>query len=344
MNLKSLLSKNPHTLWKVIFSLSFLLISLGIIRLFSFSSEFNTNDSLYNKYFNDNYKIFAVNIPDNLNFAGESVPIQDFEVRERIDREFLVNTYWQSQSLLLIKRANRWMPLIEPILKRNGIPSDFKFLAVAESGFLHGVSSKGAAGFWQFIPGTAEAYGLTINEEIDERYHIEKSTEAACKFFKESYSNFKNWTLVAASYNLGITGISKQLQKQKVNNYYDLLLNEETSRYIFRVLALKQILQFPKDYGFNLRKKDLYAPLPFKTIEVDSTINDLSLFSASNGINYKLLKYFNPWLRTDKLTNSDRKKFLIKIPHPSVKNYDDLLKTIEKEQPQNNEAIIDSIK
>ena len=344
MILKSLFSKNPRTLWKVIFSLSFLLISLVIIRLFSFSSEFNNNDSLYNKYFNEHYKIFAVNIPDNLNFAGESVPIQDFEVRERIDREFLVNTYWQSQSLLLIKRANRWMPLIEPILKRNGIPSDFKFLAVAESGFLHGVSNKGATGFWQFIPGTAQAYGLTINDEIDERYHIEKSTEAACKFFKESYSNFNNWTLVAASYNLGISGISKQLQKQKVNNYYDLLLNEETSRYIFRVLALKQILQFPKDYGFNLRKKDLYAPLPFKTIEVDSTINDLSVFSASNGINYKLLKYFNPWLRTDKLTVSEGKKFMIKIPHPSVKNYDDLLKTIEKEHPHNNEAIIDSIK
>lgn len=344
MNFKTLLSKNPHTLWKVIFSLSFILVSLGFIRLFSFSSEFKNSDALFNKYFSDNYKIFAVNIPDNLNFAGENVPIHDFEVRERIDREFLVNTYWQSQTLLLIKRANRWMPIIEPILKKNGVPSDFKYLVVAESAFLHGVSSKGAAGFWQFIPSTAESYGLTINEEIDERYHIEKSTEAACKFFKDSYSNFNNWTLVAASYNLGINGISKQLQKQKVDNYYDLLLNEETSRYIFRVLALKQILQFPKDYGFNLRKKDLYAPLPFKTIEVDSTIEDLSLFSSSNGINYKLLKYFNPWLRTDKLTIPEGKKFLIKIPHPSVKNYDELLKTIEKEQPQNNEAIIDSIK
>jgi hypothetical protein len=344
VNLKSLLSKNPNTLWKVIFSLTLILISLGIIRLFSFSSELNNNDSLYKRYFSENYKIFAVNIPDNLNFAGESVPIQDFEVRERIDREFLVNTYWQSQTLLLIKRANRWMPLIEPILKRNGIPSDFKYLAVAESGFLHGVSSKGATGFWQFIPGTAEAYGLTINDEIDERYHVEKSTEAACKFFKESYSNFNNWTLVAASYNLGITGINKQLQKQKVNNYYDLLLNEETSRYIFRVLALKQILQFPKDYGFNIRKKDLYAPLPFKNIEIDSTITDLILFAESNNINYKLLKYFNPWLRSDKLTNIERKKYTIKIPLPSVKNYDELMQIAENEQPNYNEAIIDSIK
>lgn len=344
MNFKSLFSKNPHSIWKVIFSLSILLLFLGLIRLFSFSSELNDNDSLYNRYFNENYKIFAVDIPDNLNFAGENVPIQDFEVRERIDREFLVNTYWQSQTLLLIKRANRWMPLIEPILKRNGIPSDFKYLAVAESGFLHGVSSKGAAGYWQFIPSTAEAYSLTINEEIDERYHVEKSTEAACKFFKESYKNFNNWTLSAAAYNLGITGITKQLQRQKVNNYYDLLLNEETSRYVFRVLAIKQILQFPKDYGFNLRKKDLYAPLPFKNIEVDSTINDLSLFAESQGINYKLLKYFNPWLRTDKLTNIEKKKYSIKIPHSSVKNYDDLMKMIEKEQPGNSESIIDSIK
>ena len=344
MNIKAFFSKNPNTIWKVIFSLSFILFSLGIIRFFTFSSEFQNSNSLYNKYFNENYKIFAVNIPDNLNFAGEAVPIQDFEVRERIDREFLVNTYWQSQTLLLIKRANRWLPIIEPILKRNGIPTDFKYLVAAESGFLHGVSNKGAAGYWQFIPSTAEAYGLNINEQIDERYHIEKSTEAACKFFKEAYQSFNNWTLVAASYNIGISGLKNQLKKQKVDNYYDLLLNEETSRYIFRVLAIKQILQHPKDYGFNLRKKDLYPPLPFKNIEVDSTIDDLSLFAESNGINYKLLKYFNPWLRTEKLTVTDEKKYLIKIPHSSIKNYDEWMKIIEKEQPGNNEEIVDSIK
>jgi hypothetical protein len=317
---------------------------LGVIRYFTFSSDFENNDSIYNKNFKESYKVFAVNIPDNLNFSGEKVPIQDFEVRERIDREFLINTYWQSQTILLIKRANRWLPIIESILKKNGIPSDFKYLAVVESGFLNGVSNKGASGFWQFIPSTAEAYGLKINDEIDERYHLEKATEAACEFFKESYQNFNNWTLTAASYNLGITGVKKQLEKQKVNNYYDLLLNEETSRYIFRVLAVKQILQYPKEYGFNLRKKDLYMPIPTKYVKVDTTIKNLASFAEFNGINYKLLKYFNPWLRGEILTVNENEIYNLKIPHSSVKNYNDLIKIFEAENKENKELIIDSIK
>ena len=304
---------------------------LGIVRIFNFSAKLQTNDDLYQKYFTDSYKVFAVNIPADLNFAGEQVPLQDFEVRERIDREFLVNTYWQSQTLLLAKRSNRWFPVITPILKRNGIPEDFKYLAVVESGFMHGVSGKGAAGFWQFIPSTAQAFGLTVNDEIDERYHVEKSTEAACQLFKDAYQSLHNWTLVAASFNIGLNGIQRQMIRQKTNNYYDLLLNEETSRYIFRVLAMKEILGNPRRYGFIYRKKDLYPPIPSQTIHVDTSITDLAGFAEQVGINYKLLKYFNPWLRIDALNNPEGKKYALKIPHKSVTNYDALMRMADAE-------------
>jgi len=324
-------NKVPSSFYKLLASITFLLVLIGVIRIFSYSTTPVTDDEKYGEYFREKYKIFSVNIPNDLNFSGEQVPLQDFEVRERIDREFLINTYWQSQTLLLAKRANRWFPVITPILKRNGIPEDFKYLMAVESGFTHGVSTKGAAGFWQFIPSTAEAYGLLINDEIDERYHVEKSTQAACRFLNESFKQFKNWTIVAASYNLGTNGMQRQLDKQKVSSYYDLLLNEETGRYIFRVLALKEILSRPDHYGFVVRKKDLYPSVPSTEITVDSTICDLTLFAEQQGLNYKLLKYFNPWLRSDKLTNPDAKKFRIRIPHKSVKNYDALMKLADEE-------------
>jgi membrane-bound lytic murein transglycosylase D len=327
-------NKVPAPVYKLIISFAFLLSALGVIRLFSFYGKVGSDDDQYQKYFKDHYRIYSVNVPHDLNFAGEPVPLQDFEVRERIDREFLVNTYWQSQTILLAKRSNRWLPIIAGILKRNDIPDDFKYLAVVESGFTQNVSSKGAAGFWQFIPSTAEAFGLTINEEIDERYHPEKATEAACKFFKQAYKQFGNWTLVAASFNLGTNGIQKQLDRQNVKSYYDLLLNEETGRYVFRVLAMKEILSNPQNYGFVLRKKDLYSPLPGKFTKVDSTISNLTLFAEQHGTNYKMLKYYNPWLRTDKLTNPDKKVYSIKIPHESVMNYKELLKEVETLNPE----------
>ena len=331
MKLKSLVNKLSSTTWKALISMSFLLIIIGIIRLFTFSSKQEINDELYKKHFAENYKIFTVNIPADLNFAGEQVPLQDFEVRERIDREFLVNTYWQSQTLLLIKRANRWLPLISSILKQHNIPDDFKYLTIVESGFTLGVSSKGAAGFWQFMPTTAQAYGLTINDEIDERYHVEKSTEAACKLLKDSYRALGNWTLVAASFNVGLNGLQRQMTKQKVTSYYDLLLNEETARYVFRILAIKEIIKNPREYGFVIRKKDLYPPILSQTIQVDSSITNMAIFAEKAGINYKLLKYFNPWLRSDTLKNLGRKSYRIKIPHPSVKNYDELMRLAESE-------------
>jgi hypothetical protein len=321
----------PSAWWKIFISFIFLFGLLGMSRLFNYSAKIKTNDDLYQKYFNDNYKIFAVNVPDDLNFAGELVPLQDFEVRERIDREFLVNTYWQSSTLLLAKRSNRWFPVITPILKRNNIPEDFKYLAVVESGFLHGVSPKGAAGYWQFIPSTAKAYGLRVDDDIDERYHVEKSTEAACKYLNDSYKQLGSWTLVAAAFNMGISGVQKQLIRQQVTSYYDLLLNEETARYVFRILAMKEILSNPRRYGFVFRKKDLYPSIQTTKVKIDTTIKSLPSFAESQGLNYKLLKYFNPWIRTDELKVGANESFTLSLPHESVKDYELLLRMADAE-------------
>lgn len=297
-------------------------VLLSVIKLFSYSVSDSVSDSDYDEYFNASYKVFSIHIPKNLNFAGEKVPVTDFIVREAMEKELIINTYWQSQSLLLHKRANRWFPVIEPILKQNGIPDDFKYIALIESQLSNVVSPQGATGFWQLVEPTATGYGLVINDEIDERYDVAKSTQAACKYFNEAYRIFNNWTLVAASYNRGMTGVQAALDKQKVNNYYDLLLTEETSRYVFRILAMKEIISRPKVYGFILRKKDLYPPIASKKIIVDSTINDLALFAISQKINYKILKTFNPWLRANALTNTENKKYIIEVPKGNVTIYD----------------------
>ena len=204
----------------------------------------------------------------------------------------------------------------EPIkfLKQNGIPDDFKYLAVIESALVNAVSPAGARGVWQFMPETAREKGMEVTEYIDERYHLEKSTEAACKYLIAAKTKFGSWTLAAASYNGGMAGIQKQIELQKVTNYYDLLLVEETSRYVFRILALKEIMQNPKNYGFEINANDLYSPLPIQKIEIDSTINDLPSFALSKGINYKILKLYNPWLRDKKLLNLTKKKYIIELP------------------------------
>ncbi len=298
------------------------LILLSIIKLYSYSVSDNLSDSAYEDYFNSNYKTFSIRIPKNLNFAGEKVPITDFSVHEAMERELVINTYWQSQSLLLHKRANRWFPIIEPVLKKNNIPDDFKYIALIESQLTNIVSSQGATGFWQIIESTGTGYGLEISDEVDERYNVVKSTEAACKYFKESYQMFNNWTLVAASYNLGMGGLQGQLDKQKVNSYYDLLLTEETARYVYRILAMKEIIARPKVYGYMLRKKDLYPPIATKKIIIDSSIYNIADFAIAQGTNYKILKLFNPWLRTNTLSNTEKKKYNIDIPKNGVQIYD----------------------
>jgi hypothetical protein len=252
--------------------------------------------------------------PVKLDFAGEETPLKISDVKERLDRELLVNINLHASTILAIKRANRAFPVIEPILKKNGIPDDFKYLAVIESGLVNVVSPAGARGVWQFMPDTAKERGMEVNDNVDERYDLEKSTEAACRYFLSAKAKFGSWTLTAASYNGGMTGVNKQIDIQKVSNYYDLLLTEETSRYVFRILALKEIMKNPVKHGFTILPGDMYEILPTRKIEIDSSITDLASFAKGQGINYKILKIHNPWLRETKLLNDTGKKYQIEIP------------------------------
>jgi len=255
-----------------------------------------------------------VYLPNNLNFCDEKVPLSIIDVKERLDREMTVNINLHSGTTLIIKRANRYFPIIEPILKKNGIPDDFKYLAVIESALTNATSSAGAKGFWQFMPETAKEYNLEVTESIDERYNVEKATEAACKYLKKSYAKFGNWTLVAASYNRGMAGMQKSIDAQGVNDYYDLLLTEETSRYVFRILALKEIMQNSSKYGFQLPKDVLYSPIKTKEITINEDIPDLAKYALEQGINYKILKLHNPWMRDTYLSITPEKEYIIQIP------------------------------
>ena len=290
-----------------------------------FSGDDGVSDKQYRDAFRRNYKIFAVDIPKDISFAGEAVPLDVFYVRESLDRELLVNTYWHNKTVLLFKRANRWFPVIEPILSEYGIPDDFKYLAVIESGLSNAVSPSGAVGFWQFLKGTAKDYGLEVDKDVDERYHVQKSTEAACRYFRDSYEKFGDWTLVAAAYNAGKRRITESLEEQAENSYYDLLLSEETGRYVFRILALKTIFDNPTQYGFFLREKDFYPPIPVKTVKVDKDIKDFVAFAKEHDISYKVLKMFNPWLRDKKLNVKRGKTYLISIPEDDYTNYEGLI-------------------
>lgn len=289
----------------------FLFFSILFLAFYETSKE---NDQVFQESFSEDYGIYALSIPDTLYLAGEPVPVDDFDVRERLDRELMINTYWQSQTLLFIKKANRYFDLIEPILEANDIPEDMKYLPLVESGFMHVVSPAGASGFWQFLKGTAGDYGLTVNREVDERYHILKSTKAACDYFHDAYEQFGSWTLSAAAYNAGRRRIKQRLDQQKVDNYYDLYLNAETGRYVFRLLALKLILENPQKYGFHLRDKDLYYPVETREVVVESTISDLAAFAKENNSTYKMLKVLNPWLRSDRLTIMDGNQYKIQLP------------------------------
>ncbi len=260
------------------------------------------------------YKIKALKLPNNLNLAGERVPIEQPDIKERMDRELLVNTYWQSNGLLLVKRANKYFPILEPLLIKYGLPDDFKFLALAESGFTDETSSVGAAGMWHFMKATGKEYGLEINKNVDERYNIEKSTKVAAEYLKNSKNRFGSWTLAAAAYNAGNYGISRRLEAQEVTTYYDAKLANETERYVFRILALKEIISNPGKYGFVFEKEDLYTEQKTYTIKVDTTITNIARFAKGLGLNYKELKIHNSWLRENKLNNKSRKVYEIKIP------------------------------
>lgn len=281
------------------------IVSLSGLFIFAMSNENK------NKFTHDGTAFY---FPTEVDFADEGMPMEIPDVRERFDRELLVNANLHASTILIIKRANRAFKIIEPILEKNGVPNDFKYLAVIESSLINAVSPSGAKGVWQFMPATAKEIGMEVNDCVDERYHLEKSTKAACKFLLAAKEKFGSWTLAAASYNGGITGVNKQIDLQKVSNYYDLLLNEETSRYVFRILALKEIMKAPEKFGFAVPKQDLYELYPTRKLEIDSTVTNLADFAIRQGVNYKILKLYNPWLRDSKLENKVRKKYVIELP------------------------------
>ncbi|MGB5460552.1 MAG: lytic transglycosylase domain-containing protein [Eudoraea sp.] len=306
--------KNMLMILGVVFVISTLIFAVQ--QGDNFGAEYQGKDiQLKDKNVSSEYRISAIEIPADLNFASEKVPQEDPEIMERVDREFLVNTYWQSNALLLMKRAHKYFPVIEPILSKNGIPDDFKYLAVAESGLQNVVSHAGATGFWQIMKGTGREYGLEINDNVDERYHLEKSTEVACKYLQKYKEKYGSWTLAAAAYNAGPGSINKYMGIQKANDYYDLLLGEETGRYVFRILAIKEILSNPEKYGFDIENDDLYNAVPTFNVVVEEPVQNFADFAQQYEINYKILKRHNPWLREPHLNNTSGKTYTLEIPN-----------------------------
>ena len=292
--------------------LSGTVLSIGAVIIIS--SLFFTQSNPSSEEYPQGYRIINPDIPDYLEFAGERVPTENFDVFERMEREFITNTYWHSSTILAIKRANRWFPVIEPILAKNNIPDDFKYLCVAESLLDNVISPVGATGFWQFMEAAGKKYGLEINGQVDERYHVEKSTEAACQYLKDSYDMFGSWTAAAASYNMGQEGMTLQRERQKAENYFNLVLNYETSRFVGRIVAFKYIMRNPSKYGFNIEEDDLYEPLEYYEVALKNSVEDFADFAFAYGINYYTLKLFNPWLRENYLKNKSGKSYTIKLP------------------------------
>lgn len=256
----------------------------------------------------------SLNVPREMSFAGEPVPLHIPDVYERLDKELQINTYFHSNTMFLMKRANRWLPQIEKILEEHGVPDDFKYLPLIESNLLNDVSPKNAVGYWQILKDAGKENGLEITNEVDERYDPLKATEAACRYLRKAYRKFGNWTLVAASYNRGMGGMERALENQKVDTYYDLYLNEETARYVFRILAIKEIVENPLRYGFRVSPEHLYKEEPLRYVEVDETIKDLVKFAKQHDTNYKLIKRHNPWLRDESLTVKKGRQYRIAIP------------------------------
>ncbi len=260
------------------------------------------------------YKVYALELPDKISFAGEEIALDRPDLRERLDRELLVNTYWQSNMMLLLKRAHKYFPTIEPILEEEGIPDDFKYLAVIESALSNDRSPKGASGFWQIMRTTGREMGLEINSNVDERYHLEMATRVACNYLHKAKEKLGSWTLAAAAYNRGMSGIKRKLDTQLVDTYYDLYLGRETARYIFRILAVKEIMKDPKRFGFVFQQKDLYNRVPTRKVGLDTAITNLSRFAKQMETDYNQLKRHNPWLLQNHLNNKSRKYYEISLP------------------------------
>ena len=257
----------------------------------------------------------APTLPDELSFAGEEAPLQRWDVREKFDKEFLLNYYSQGNIIYLLKLANRNFPIISARLKANGVPDDFKYLCIAESNMQSwAVSKSGAVGYWQFLDGTAPGYGLEVSAQVDERQDLEKATDAACIYFKQAYEKFGNWTAAAASYNCGQGGYNKQAAFQRTTNYYDLQLPEETNKYIFRILSFKHLMENAEELGFIVKKEETYQPMPFQAVTINSTIDDLAQYATNNGTTYKMIRAMNPWIKGRSLTVRPGKSYTIKLP------------------------------
>lgn len=319
MNIKN--SKLEKALLMLVYLLTFLVVSYVAVSLFVQAScnGVESVDSAYSAEMRENYNNYLPPLPDTLSFCGERVPLEDFDVREALDAEIIKVMYWHSQLFIYIKRANRYFPTLRRLLAENNIPEDFLYLCVAESGMDHVVSPAKAAGFWQLLEATGKESGLEINDEVDERFNIEKSTSAACKYLRQAYNKFGSWTLSAAAYNCGQTGLQTLIERQGVSSYYDLRNYTETGRYVYRILALKLVMQNPEKYGFIYKEKDLYPEFKCRTIEVDSSISSLYDFGKEVSVNYKMLKILNPWLRSTKLTNKNGKTYQIKVIDQSIR-------------------------
>jgi len=345
-NLNIFLNKN-----KIILTLTFLILFYSIyfvLKVFIYP-PFSNQVS----YIQTNFNTSSINIPLNLNFCGEKIPSNNLEIQHNLEKEFFNNTYWKSSSAVLFAKAQKWFPYIEPILKQQGVPSDFKYLAVIESHLSNIVSPAGAAGFWQLVPNSARAYDLEVNSFIDERYDVEKSTLAACKHIKDAYAQFNNWTLAAAAYNMGIGGVQQALKKQNTDNYFSLLLNAETKSFVYRILAYKTLFSSPAHFGIKQKKWNYYNKIPMQNFKVDSSITNLSNFAKHIKSSKSIIKFFNPWLIQNTLPNPEKKTYTIKIPKNLKADYSSYIKDLIGEDggstedaevgPQNNLILNDTI-
>ena len=282
-------------------------VSIGASEQASVKLEFNRVDSLPQW-------VTPPRIVEDLEFAGSPLPLERVGVRERMEKELLIGTFRHSSSLLTLKRSGRWFPLIEPILVDSGIPVDFKYLSVIESGLANAVSPSDARGFWQFMEPAAKEFGLRVDRDVDERYHVEKATRAACAYLNEAHRRYGDWILAAASYNMGMSGLSRRLEKQRGDSYWDLMLNEETARYIYRLYATKQVMESPESHGFILAAGDWYAPIPGRDTVLVDTVDDLADFAGDAGVSYNALKTLNPWLRSERLPIQDNQYYVVRLP------------------------------
>ncbi len=332
----------------LIFFISFCAVYV-ILKTFIYEPSLNTVS-----YTDNNFYVLDLSIPANLEFCGEKIPSNNYEIKDDLKREFFTNSYWKTNSLVFFRKAQKWFPYIEPILASENVPDDFKYLAVIESHLSNASSPAGACGFWQLLPGSARNYGLEVTDEVDERYHVEKATHAACKHIKDAYQVFRNWTLSAAAYNLGIGGIISALKRQKTDNYFDLLLNRETGSFVYRILAYKTLFSSPGHFGIKKKKWSYFPKISYTTFKVDSTIHDLGAFAKHIGTDLNTLKAFNPWLLKNTLTNPTGKTYEIRIPKNKRADYSGYIADLSREgvvpplalQPDlviGNEVIVDSL-